>query len=133
MIKIILGCINLTERTLFDFVKNNYKMICLVFVVLFLPFLVLFGITGLKTFAAIFFLFFLPFFFIVYSLSLDVDEKVFFSLFIGLVVFSQILWYIDRVIHNIYWSCLITGLLFYGVGIYLSVVRVRKRVINPIK
>ncbi len=120
---------NLTERITL-FVKNNYKMIGLVFAVLFLPFFVFFGVTGIRTFIGIIFLFFLPLFLIIYSLSLDLDEKVFFSLFLGLIIFSQLLWYVDRIIHNIYWSSIIMGLLLYGVGIYLSVVRVRKRIEN---
>ncbi len=127
MIKIILGCISLTEKTaFFDFVKNNYKMICFVFAVLLLQSFVFFGVTGLKTFVGMIIIFFLPFFLIIYNLSLDFDEKVFFSLFIGLIVFSQILWYIDRIVHNIYWSGLITGFLLYGIGIYLSFVKNRQ-------
>ncbi len=56
-----------------------------------------FGMTGIRTVAAIVVFFFLPFYLIIRKLNIEADEKVFFAFFIGLGLFSAIVFYIGRI------------------------------------
>lgn len=58
----------------------------------------LFGMTGVRTVAAIVLFFFLPFYILIRKLNMESDEKVFFAFFIGLGVFSTIVFYVGRII-----------------------------------
>jgi len=57
-----------------------------------------FQLTGVRTVAAIAVFFFLPFYLILRKLNIDGDEKVFFAFFLGLGLFSTIVFYVGRVI-----------------------------------
>jgi len=58
----------------------------------------LFGLTGVRTLAAIALFFFLPFYLILRKVNVEPDEKVFFAFFIGIGLFSVIVFYIGRII-----------------------------------
>ncbi len=58
----------------------------------------LFGTTGARTVAAIVVFFFLPFYLILRKLSIEADEKVFFAFFIGLGLFSAVVFYVGRIV-----------------------------------
>ena len=58
----------------------------------------LFGVTGIRTLAAILIFFFLPFYLILRRLDLQSDEKIFFAFFIGIGIFSTIVFYFGRLI-----------------------------------
>ncbi len=58
----------------------------------------LFGMAGIKTVAAIAVFFFLPFYLIMRKLDIEADEKVFFAFFIGLGLFSAVVFYFGRII-----------------------------------
>ena len=58
----------------------------------------LFGITGIRTLAAVLIFFFLPFYLILRRFQLDGDEKIFFAFFMGIGLFSTIVFYVGRVI-----------------------------------
>jgi len=58
----------------------------------------LFGITGVRTLAGITLFFFLPFYLILRKVHVEADERVFFAFFIGLGLFSAIVFYVGRII-----------------------------------
>lgn len=58
----------------------------------------LFGITGIRTLAAVLIFFFLPFYLILRRFQMDGDEKVFFAFFMGIGLFSVIVFYVGRII-----------------------------------
>ena len=58
----------------------------------------LFGMTGVRTLAGIAVFFFLPFYLILRKVNVEDDEKVFFAFFIGLGLFSTIVFYVGRII-----------------------------------
>lgn len=58
----------------------------------------LFGMTGVRTVAAIVLFFFFPFYILIRKLNIESDEKVFFAFFIGLGLFSTIVFYVGRII-----------------------------------
>ncbi len=59
---------------------------------------VIFGMVGVRTVAAMAAFFFLPFYLIVRKLGIEADEKVFFAFFIGLGLFSTVVFYVGRII-----------------------------------
>lgn len=58
----------------------------------------LFGMVGVRTVAAMALFFFLPFYLLLRKLSIEADERVFFAFFIGLGLFSTIVFYAGRII-----------------------------------
>ncbi len=58
----------------------------------------LFGATGVRTVAAMVVFFFLPFYLLIRKTDIEADEKVFFAFFIGLGMFSTIVFYFGRAI-----------------------------------
>ena len=97
---------------------NRISIIAGIFFFLLVPSF-FFGLTGAKAFIAIFLFFLLPFFLLFSHLPIERDETLFFSLFIGLVVYSQLLWTIDRLFHDIYLSIAVLSVALYGIGIFL--------------
>jgi hypothetical protein len=67
----------------------------------------LFGITGARTIASIAIFFFLPFHLIVRNLKIEADETIFFSFFIGLGLFSTIVFYAGRIIPSYRFSVVV--------------------------
>ncbi len=59
---------------------------------------VIFGMVGVRTVAAMAVFFFLPFYLLMRKMSIESDEKVFFAFFIGLGLFSTIVFYFGRII-----------------------------------
>lgn len=59
---------------------------------------VIFGMVGVRTVAAMAAFFFLPFYLLLRKLSIESDEKVFFAFFIGLGVFSTVVFYFGRIV-----------------------------------
>ena len=83
---------------------------------------VLLGIIGLVSMLIMIVLFFLPMFLIINNLDLEADEKVFFSIFISLAMFSLAAWYVNRIIYSLRISVIAASLLLalagLGVGFY---------------
>ncbi len=96
--------------------------VCLAIVLAYATYL--FGITGLRTIAGMIIIFVLPVFMILNGLKnfglgvLDTGEKLFFSLFIGLSLFTLFVWYIDRVIPSLRAS-LIAGVVVLALAGFL--------------
>lgn len=57
-----------------------------------------FGMTGIRTLTGIAVFFFLPFYLILRKVNVEADEKVFFAFFIGLGLFSTMVFYVGRVV-----------------------------------
>jgi apolipoprotein N-acyltransferase len=62
-------------------------------ILIILFFLILFGTTGIRTIIGAFLFFFLPFYMILDNFNLEMSEKVIFSFFIGLGIFSIFVYY----------------------------------------
>ena len=77
---------------------------------------ILFGLAGLASMFIMILLFFLPVFLIINNLDLGTDEKIFFSIFIGLAMFSLVTWYINRVIYSLRISAIVAFLLLVLLG-----------------
>jgi hypothetical protein len=60
--------------------------------------LYLFGITGGRTLLGIVLFFFLPFYLILRRFAFEQDEKIFFAFFIGIGIFSTLVFYVGRVV-----------------------------------
>ena len=56
----------------------------------------LFGMAGFRTILAIAVLFIIPSLLILKNTSLDIEEKIFFSLFVGIGLFPLLVWYINQ-------------------------------------
>src|SRR3989338_1797712 len=64
-------------------------------------FYIFFGFIGVKIILGIFFLYFLPFYFILGRFSLGMDERLIFSLFIGIVVVPTLVFYFGSVLNSL--------------------------------
>lgn len=113
MTKTIFGCTKLKK-------DKTLSKIIVVLVVISSTFTLLFGITGLKTFSAFLLFFFLPIFVIINNLDLELDEKVFFSFFVSLALFSLVVWYINRVIYSLRISVMVAFFLLIFIGLAMS-------------
>jgi len=89
-------------------------------IVISLVFTLLFGFSGLKSFLILILIFFLPTFVLINNLDLDSDEKVFFSLFISLALFSLVVWYVNRVIYSLRISVIVAFFLLILAGLGLG-------------
>lgn len=85
----------------------------------------LFGITGARTVLGILLLFFLPSFLILSHFKLELQEKLFFSLFLGLGLFPLIAWYLGRAAGSLRLGALLAFLLLCGAGIALRFLKKR--------
>ena len=86
----------------------------------------LFGATGARTVASIVVFFFLPFYLIMRQMSLESDEKVFFAFFIGLGVFSTVVFYVGRVIQSFRISVAAAFILLLLLPLHRCIVRCSK-------
>ena len=71
-------------------------------------FTALFGITGARTIIAIPLFFFLPFYLILNNFDLPAGEKIVFSFFIGLGIFSSFVYYIGILVNSVRMAIAIT-------------------------
>ena len=91
----------------------------------------LLGVTGVKTIMAIFLVFLLPFYLILGKFGLETDERLIFSFFIGLGIFSLVVFYVNRVVPSFRSSTIITFSLMMAAGIYFSLMHKKRP--EPIK
>tara|TARA_B100000315_G_C14403554_1_gene507612 strand:- start:515 stop:868 length:354 start_codon:yes stop_codon:yes gene_type:complete len=80
----------------------------------------LFGFIGVRSIVGMFVLFIVPVFMILNNFDLEMDEKIFFSLFFGLSLFSLFIWLVDRIIPSLRFSIVVAFILCVGGGIYLG-------------
>lgn len=57
-----------------------------------------FGIAGARTLAGLALFFFLPFYLILGRVKIEADERVFFAFFLGLGLFSAVVFYVGRLV-----------------------------------
>ncbi len=91
-------------------------MCCLIL----LFFWALFGFTGVKIIIGAFLCFFIPFYLILDNFEMERGEKVIFSFFIGLGVFSAITYYIGIVVGSLRISMGITFILLVAIGLLIK-------------
>jgi apolipoprotein N-acyltransferase len=82
-------------------------------------FLILFGITGIRTVVGIFLLFMLPIYMIINNFDFDMGEKVIFSFFIGIGLFSTLTYWLGFVVGSLKLSALIIFILLSALGVIL--------------
>lgn len=90
---------------------------------------VLFGFAGVKVIGSAILLFFLPFYLILDSFELELEEKIIFSFFIGIGIFSSFVYYLGIVFDSIKTAVVITFVLLILVGIILKKLK-KKQVID---
>jgi uncharacterized membrane protein len=104
---------------------NKFLIIPLAAIVL-VPALLL-GLTGLRSMLAMILLLFLPVFVIINNLDLEGDEKVFFSFFISLAMFSLVVWYVNRIIYSLRISVIVAFFLLSFAGLAMGFYNKKKR------
>lgn len=92
MIPITYGCTGLTLK-----IKNSYIALAGAAVSL-VAALYFFGITGGRTMIGMALFFFLPFYLILRRFAFERDEDVFFAFFIGIGIFSTLVFYVGRAV-----------------------------------
>ena len=95
--------------------KINIGWISLI-VILFASYYI-FGITGLRTIGGLILLFFLPVYLILDNFNIEKDEKIFFSLFIGIGIFPVIVFYLNRIIPSLRITLATAVIILSGIGI----------------
>lgn len=80
---------------------------------------VLFGFAGFRTILAIALFFVVPVFLLLRRTSLDVEEKVFFSLFMGLGLFPLAVWAVNQALPSFRLSVPVAFALFAFAGFFL--------------
>jgi|TARA_B100001971_G_C18194958_1_gene540890 hypothetical protein len=81
---------------------------------------ILFGFTGVKVVGGAILLFFLPFYLILDNFDIEFGEKIVFSFFMGIGVFSIFVYYLGFVVNSIRVAIVVTFLLLVGVGLGLK-------------
>ena len=84
-----------------------------------LLFFILFGVTGLRTIIGTILLFFVPFFLILNNFDLELDEKIIFSFFIGLGLFSTLTYWLGFLTGSLRISMVIVFFILSGVGLLI--------------
>lgn len=80
---------------------------------------ILFGLPGLRTILAIAALFVLPFLFLMRNAGIELEEKIFFSLFIGIGLFPLFAWLVNQVLPSFRLSVLAALALVGAAGFFL--------------
>jgi len=80
----------------------------------------LFGFTGVKVIGGVILLFFLPFYLILDNFNLETGEKIMFSFFIGIGVFSTFVYYLGILFNSIRIATVVSFVLLVGVGLLLK-------------
>lgn len=78
----------------------------------------LFGLAGFRAIVSIVVLFVIPPFLFLKNTSLDAEEKIFFSLFIGLGLFSMFAWYVNQVLPSFRVSAVVAFGIAIATGIF---------------
>ena len=99
-------------------VGNKETTIGIIILVLLFTF-ALFGVTGLKTIFGVFLFFFLPFYLILDNFDLEKSEKIIFSFFIGIGVFSAFVYYLGMLFNSIRVATAATFVLLLTLGLLL--------------
>ena len=81
---------------------------------------ILFGFIGVKVVLGAVVVFFLPFYLILDNFDIEFGEKIVFSFFMGIGVFSIFVYYLGFVVNSIRVAIAVTFLLLVGVGIGLK-------------
>lgn len=80
---------------------------------------VLFNLTGFRTIVGFALLFVVPVLLLMRHLSLDFEEKVFFSLFIGIGLFPLLVWFVNQLLPSFRLSILAAFVLVVVLGLFL--------------
>ncbi len=80
---------------------------------------ILLGFTGFRTVVSIAALFIVPIFLLLWKTSLDAEEKIFFSLFIGIGLFALAVWAVNRILPSFRLSIPVALGLFALAGFFL--------------
>ena len=81
---------------------------------------ILFGFTGVKVFGGTILLFFLPFYLIFDNFDIGLGEKVVFSFFIGVGMFSTLVYYLGIMFNSIKTAIVVSFVLLIGIGLGLK-------------
>ena len=87
----------------------------------------LFGFTGFRTIAAIVVLFIIPPLLLLRKSGLDLEEKIFFSLFIGIGLFSLLAWSVNQVLPSFRASAVAALALIAVAGFFVPRILQRKQ------
>lgn len=101
---------------------QNWVIAAVILVIIFLFFGFVYGIIGIRLIIGIFVLYFTPFYFILRNFDLGIEEKILFSLFIGIGVVPIMIYYVSRIVGSLR-SSIITSfvliiLIAIGINIY---------------
>jgi apolipoprotein N-acyltransferase len=99
---------------------GNKELIIGIGILMILFFQILFGITGVRTITGVFLFFFLPFYLILDNFNLERNEKIVFSFFMGLGIFSTFVYYLGILVGSIRIAMVITFILLMVVAIMLK-------------
>ena len=86
-------------------------------------FTALFGIAGARTIIAIPLFFFLPFYLILNNFDLPAGEKIVFSFFIGLGIFSSFVYYIGLLVSSVRIAIVITFVILIAAAFLIKKIR----------
>ena len=81
--------------------------------------IVLFGMAGARTIIGIVLLFIVPAYFLMRRTVLDFEEKIFFSLFIGLGLFPLLAWSLNQLLPSFRLSVIAAFVLVAAVGLFV--------------
>ena len=95
---------------------GNREIAILAFVLIGAFSLIFFGLTGFRTIIGLIILFFLPFYIILDNFELDTDEKVFFSIFLGAMLFPSLA-YILGLVMGLRISIAVSFVIFLSAGL----------------
>lgn len=104
---------------------GNKEILIGVILVLLLFSFTLFGFTGVKVIAGSIILFFIPFYLILDKLDIETDEKIVFSFFIGIGIFSTFVYYLGILFNSIRIAIIVTLVILITTGFFLR--RLKKK------
>jgi hypothetical protein len=113
------------EELKFKLGKKGLIAILVIASILF--FFVIFGTTGLRTIIGILLLFFVPSFLIINNFNFELDEKIIFSIFIGIGFFSTFTFWLGLLIGSLWISMIIIFILLSGIGIAITFFKKKKK------
>ena len=92
-----------------------------------------FGITGVRTILGIVVAFIVPVYLLLDYFDLKEDERIFFSLFVGIGIVPLIVWVVNRVIYSLKLSLVITVIVLIVAGLYLKSIKKKREKIEKDK
>tara|TARA_Y100000310_G_C20694831_1_gene824874 strand:+ start:4577 stop:4924 length:348 start_codon:yes stop_codon:yes gene_type:complete len=101
--------------------KLNNKIlggVCSIIILIYV--LYLFQFEGVRSVLAMVLIYVIPTYMILNNFNLETDEKIFFSLFLGLSLFTLAVWFVDRILPSLKLSLFVTFILVVGVGFLLK-------------